>query len=247
MTRTIIIGDVHGCVKEVEDLLHTVSYTSADALVFVGDLLDRGPDPVGAVRLARRLGAVCVRGNHERKYLRYREREKRVAAGALEKNPMRPFAGEALEAYLALDVDDWNYLEATPLVHRISSRWVVTHAGMAPGVPVDAQREEHLTMLRYWNTKGNKSLALGQELAHPDTAAFWSTVWTGPESVVYGHHVSRGQIAMDHPAPGITCLGIDTGCVYGHTLTAVVFVDGEFTAAASVQARERYSTRSEEE
>ena len=78
MARTLVVGDVHGCLDELRDLLDAVHYSSADRLVFVGDLVDRGPDSVGVVRLAQDLGAVAVLGNHERKHLRYEQHERWV-------------------------------------------------------------------------------------------------------------------------------------------------------------------------
>ncbi len=55
MTRTIIIGDVHGMLRELESLLGRLQPTPGDTAVFVGDLVDKGPDSVGVVRRVREL------------------------------------------------------------------------------------------------------------------------------------------------------------------------------------------------
>lgn len=68
--RLIIIGDVHGHKGPLQDLLDTLNFTTTnDALVFTGDLINKGPDSAGVVELAMKLGAYSVRGNHEDRVL----------------------------------------------------------------------------------------------------------------------------------------------------------------------------------
>ena len=63
--RTIVIGDVHGCRQELEMLLAKLEFdrSRGDAVIFVGDLVGKGPDPFGTVSLALEIGARMVRGN----------------------------------------------------------------------------------------------------------------------------------------------------------------------------------------
>jgi predicted phosphodiesterase len=72
VARTIVIGDVHGCLRELEALLERVRPGGGDALWFAGDLVNRGPDSAEVVRLVRGLGARTVMGNHDHKHVRYR-------------------------------------------------------------------------------------------------------------------------------------------------------------------------------
>ena len=86
-TRTIIIGDVHGCLDELDELLALIRPAAGDHIHFLGDLVDRGPDSLGVVRRVRALfsefpGSVCIAGNHEDKALRYRERGRPLPAWA---------------------------------------------------------------------------------------------------------------------------------------------------------------------
>lgn len=69
--RLVIVGDVHGQKKALEDLLVKVGYdnTRGDHLIFTGDLVNKGPDSAGVVALAMELGAHSVRGNHEDRVL----------------------------------------------------------------------------------------------------------------------------------------------------------------------------------
>lgn len=70
-TRLIIVGDVHGQKKALQDLLAKLEFDNkkGDALVFTGDLVNKGPDSAGVVQLAMELGAFSVRGNHEDRVL----------------------------------------------------------------------------------------------------------------------------------------------------------------------------------
>ncbi|GAP88071.1 putative Ser Thr protein phosphatase family protein [Rosellinia necatrix] len=73
--RLIIIGDVHGHLKPLEVLLKKAEFSaSRDTVVFAGDLVNKGPDSVGVVALAMRIGAFSVRGNHEDHVLRICDR-----------------------------------------------------------------------------------------------------------------------------------------------------------------------------
>ena len=241
ITRTVVVGDVHGCLEELDQLLVKLRLKPDDRLVFCGDLIDRGPDPVGVVRRVRELGAVSVQGNHCEKHLRYRRHAKRALAEPGYKNPMRPMFGPKLEQHNSFSEADWHFMEAMPLYIRIDN-WVVLHAGLQPGIQIEAQKPNVLVRMRYLKLDTGKMLKLGQELADPATAAFWSTVWTGPENVIYGHHVHRG-VAIDEPAPGVKCIGIDTGCVFGRSLTAAVLEDGTLKGFVDVPAKDTYYKR----
>ncbi|KAM0346285.1 hypothetical protein ACHAPU_005713 [Fusarium lateritium] len=69
--RLIVVGDVHGHLAELKNLLQDVSYNknNGDHLIFVGDLINKGPDSPGVVQLAMDLGARAVRGNNEDRVL----------------------------------------------------------------------------------------------------------------------------------------------------------------------------------
>ena len=101
MRRTIIIGDVQGCLAELDALLDRVGLTSDDALYFVGDLVARGPSSLGVLRRVREVSARSVIGNHEERLLAAREARRR--AEALPK--LEPSHAELLET---LQDEDWS-------------------------------------------------------------------------------------------------------------------------------------------
>ncbi|MCX7809248.1 MAG: metallophosphoesterase, partial [Deltaproteobacteria bacterium] len=84
MQRTLFVGDVHGCREELELLLEKAGFSSGDRLVFVGDLVNKGPDPKGVVQLARKLGALSVLGNHDARMIG----NPRATWGVTEGNPV---------------------------------------------------------------------------------------------------------------------------------------------------------------
>ena len=74
--------------KIAADVLRLLSIDSGESLVFVGDLMDRGPDPVGVVRRVRELGARAVMGNHDEKHVRFGRHEARRLGEPAYRNPL---------------------------------------------------------------------------------------------------------------------------------------------------------------
>src|SRR5262245_17086687 len=120
MGRTLIVGDVHGCSWELSALLDRLNFSSGDRIIFVGDLVARGPDSLGGLDIARRTGAVIVRGNHEQKLLDWRDHD--ASLGRMHAEIARSMR----------DVD-WRLLETSPLWFDLPEHDVrVVHAGLLP-------------------------------------------------------------------------------------------------------------------
>lgn len=68
--RLICIGDVHGCVDEVKDLLKKACFCPGDLVLFLGDLIAKGPSSIEVIQLAMAIGAMSVRGNHDQEVIR---------------------------------------------------------------------------------------------------------------------------------------------------------------------------------
>ena len=199
MGRTIVIGDVHGCSAELEELLAACSVADADEVVLVGDLVGKGPDSAGVVELCRERGMRAVLGNHDAKVLAIRAGE-----GSKPPKPIH------LEVAKRLSPMAWEYLAALPLWIRLERHGaVVVHAGLVPNVPVERQRREDLLNLRSITPDGRPS-------KRAEDGVPWASVWSGPEHVYFGHDAVRGLQRHRHAT------GLDTGCVYGRELSAVV-------------------------
>jgi Calcineurin-like phosphoesterase len=223
MSRTIIVGDVHGCLEELEQLFERVGLTGSDQVVMVGDLVVRGPDPAGVLALVRRVGARSVRGNHEDRLLRKPE----AALGSMHKLTARQ-----------LKKRDWATLAALPLWIDLPDHDVrVVHAGVVPNIPIEQQDPRALMYMR--------SLGRFGEAVESRGRVPWGERYHGSPHVVFGHN------AMEEAQIHRAATGIDTGCVYGGRLTAMVLRAGErpppladrSSVLVSVPARRRYADR----
>jgi hypothetical protein len=208
--RTVIVGDVHGCRVELDALLDRIAFASGDRLIFVGDLIARGPDSIGVLDVARRTGAIIVRGNHEQKLVDWRDGNREGSLGETH-----------LEVVAAMRDVDWTLLETSPLWFDLPEHAVrVVHAGLVPGIAIEAQEPTSLLHLRTIDVKGR-----GRVL--------WGANYTGPPHVVFGHNAVGGL--QLHP----WATGLDTGCVYGRALTALVLGPGERVPASAAERRKK--------
>jgi hypothetical protein len=245
--RTWVIGDVHGCLTELDELLRLIGWKAGgqDALLFLGDLLDRGPESVGCVRRVREIGARCLLGNHEDKHLRYREHARRASWDRSYLNPMRPLCGKAAEAHAGLSDDDWQWLHGLPVTVALQGGYRAVHGGFPGDCAPERARPSDLIRTRYVDAAG-KPKPLGKDLnAVPEGCTFWTTHWKGPESVLYGHHVhGLDGPHVEFPAPGVRTIGLDAGCCFGGHLLAYCPEEDSF---AGVRARQNYARKGVEE
>lgn len=212
--RTIVVGDVHGCRLELDRLLDCVRFASGDRLVFVGDLVARGPDSRGVLDLARRTGALIVRGNHEQKLLDWRDD---VAQPARRRRGKEVVLGRAhAEVARVMRDVDWTLLETAPLWLDLPEHGVrVVHAGVLPGVDIEAQEPHTLLHIRTVGVRGSK------RSSSKANGIPWASLYRGPPQIVFGHNALGGL--QLHP----WATGLDTACVYGGALTALVLREGE--------------------
>jgi len=213
----LIVGDVHGCLDELRDLL-AVAPSDAE-LLLVGDLVAKGPDSAGVVALCRERAARAVRGNHDEHCLRAWRADRRG-----EPHPRK--LGPAHRQVLAtLDDDAFRWLDALPFWLRLPRDGVVVvHGGLVPDVALDAQQPEHAMTLRSITPAGEPSKCVEHGVP-------WASLWRGPERAVFGHDALRGLQRHPH------ALGLDTGCVYGGTLSALLLPEDELI---QIPARRAY-------
>jgi hypothetical protein len=228
VARTVIVGDVHGCRAELSRLLDRARFGGEDRLVLVGDLVARGPDSRGVLDLVAEIGARSVVGNHELKLLEaWRARQ----AGAPE-----PRLGRSHRELLrTLGSRHFEQMAAFPLHLDLPQHDVrVVHAGVVPGVPMEEQDGWVVTHMRTLLDDGSPSDQRGPTL--------WGEQYRDGPHVVFGHNAVDGL--QLHPR----ATGLDSACVYGGRLTALVLEDGErvldpgerHTQLVSVRALETY-------
>ncbi len=242
MKRTLAIGDVHGCLEELRELLQVVRYRpGVDRLVFVGDLVDRGPDPVGVVRHVRALASagdvLTMMGNHEEKLVRWfrRVEESRTLGRP---NKMTPPPPARLAEWEGLGPDDIAWLASRPVFAEPAPGWFVVHAGFE-AVPHEEQRSQKMMRCRWLDPETGLMMSLRPGEHSVEGGVWWAERWRGPGHVVYGHAVhSLDAPRVDRPVSGVECWGIDTGCCFGGRLTALVLESREIFQVA---ARARYA------
>jgi hypothetical protein len=207
--RHIVIGDVHGCFDELERLLKKVNFDSTqDQLVFVGDLIGKGPHSLRVIQLVRKFGSICVKGNHENYLLQH------WISKSLGENPVF----ELIPSYQAIademSEDDWAWMLTLDYTYEFENR-IVVHAGLVPGVSLEDQNPHDMMNMRNFHE--------GTGTSRTDLGTPWTQHYIGQhvgKDVVFGHDATKGLQICDH------ALGLDTGCVYGGDLTAGVFTGG---------------------
>lgn len=246
--KTYIVGDVHGCSAELRDLLSQMDLRHDTTVVFAGDLLDKGPDSAGVVRtvreLAERVKVVVVKGNHEEKHERFRRHEYRIAQEG-GTNPIKK-ADELRLIAKELSGEDVAFLEQAVLYYKIPEHdALVVHAGIPMWVRElpdlskrPSRRYNELLRLRAFDKRG-RFLTLedySKLSAKEREEAFWAHRYDGRLGHVYfGHEPFMGGVGSFKHATGL-----DTGCCFGGSLTAIELSEQKYL---TVEAQKAYAER----
>src|SRR5262249_8382423 len=219
-----IIGDVHGCRTELEALLTRLGYDLRELrrpdgrkAVFLGDLVDRGPDTPGVLRMVMATvesgAALCVPGNHDVKLMRkLRGREVKIAHGLAESLAQLEAESPEFKTKIVDFIDD-------RVSHYVldRGRLVVAHAGMKQSMQGRGSAKVREFAL-YGETTGETD-EFGLPVRYD-----WASEYRGDATVVYGHT----------PVPEAAWLNgtinVDTGCVFGGKLTALRYPEKELVS-----------------
>jgi bis(5'-nucleosyl)-tetraphosphatase (symmetrical) len=219
--RKVFIGDVQGCLPELQKLLDRISIADNDQCFFVGDLVNRGPDSLGVLRLFKDLGAISVLGNHEAFLL---ER------GFFE-NPGQPDSWGTLRTLAqAKDrLELGKIVQHFPILLEVSDILLV-HAALPPSLWTASSKR-----IQAWNGKILETGIKDDEISFLLSARYcdplghrpkkddpppgppfrpWDDFYKGKRKVIFGHWARRGLVRKQW------VLGLDTGCVYGGKLSA---------------------------
>ena len=211
--RVYAIGDVHGCVDQLKSLHKmirddlTANPTSGASLVHLGDYIDRGPDSAGAIDTALAFNAcpvINLRGNHEdtllaaldgdapsaTDWMYYGGREALLSWGMAEHAPRETWGGKIPPGHIA-------FMRGLRTHHRVGP-YFFAHAGIRPGVPLDAQSPDDLMRIR--------GIFLDSEAEHGAI-------------IIHGHTPVRERVADLRE----NRVNLDTGAVFGGPLTCGVF------------------------
>jgi serine/threonine protein phosphatase 1 len=198
--QRLIIGDIHGCYDELQALLDKAGLTEGDAIIAIGDLVDRGLDSAGTLRFFQATpNARAIMGNHERKHSRsFRGQIPPAASQVITRHQIGAVDYPAAVAFM----------DTLPLFLNLPEVLLV-HGFYEPGLPVEGQRDVvivgTLTGEGYLKDKG----------LWP-----WYEHYDGAKPLIVGHRDYTG--AMQPLIYRERVYGIDTRCCYGGSLTGLL-------------------------
>ena len=204
MNKIFAIGDIHGCLEKLKDLMPKTGIDNQnDTLIFIGDYIDRGKFNSEVVDHVIRLQkeykkVVCLRGNHEDMFAHYLE-------GMNEDMYLNNGGINTLHSYeIILSDDTEERKRKIPAEHRKffksllpyyeTEDYIFVHAGMKPGLSLQEQTMHDLLWIRH---------------------EFIDAEYDFGKTVVFGH------TPLNNPLINKNMIGIDTGAVYGGKLTCV--------------------------
>ena len=218
----VIYGDIHGCLEEWEELRKLIPKNSFE--ISVGDILDKGPYPVEALRYAKKNKIFTIMGNHEYKHIRkYWGRNVK-----LDEDQQR--------VYPKLKQEDFEFIESMPFFFKLN-RLTIVHAGITNKIYLSNPPLNIMTLLLFLRDVDENEKFLPLNHNNPN-ARYWADTYNGHEGfVVYGHNPFK-EVKKNKNS-----IGLDTGCVYGNKLTAYIIKntlkpwDGEII---QIKAKKQY-------
>lgn len=213
MVRTLFIGDVHGCIDELKELLAKVDYKSdSDRLIYLGDILNKGPSSAEVLRFIKAQNAECILGNNE--------------IGFLEVAKNGCYFGNTLQMLLE-DLGDeldtfCHWIESFP-TYIEEDDFIAVHAGINPEKTVAESSLKVRTTIRTWDGKG-------VDLNNPSHPK-WYDLYHGEKTIIYGHYAADKLQVRDKT------IGLDSGCVFGGELSCLVWPSRE---VIQVKAKQKY-------
>jgi len=224
-----IIGDIHGCRAELDALLDRLGYDPAARrhpagrkAVFLGDLVDRGPDVTGVLRVVMGMvasgGALCVPGNHEIKLLRkLRGKNVQITHGLA-------------ESLAQLEREPTGFVQA--VIGFIDG--LVSHYVLDGGKLVVAHAGMKASMQGRGSGKVREFALFGETTGETDEFGLpirynWAAEYRGRPMVVYGH------TPVPEPEWLNNTINVDTGCVFGGRLTALRYPERELVSVPALR------------
>lgn len=211
MSRTFVIGDIHGCYNALLELFYKISPDlEEDKIIFLGDYIDRGPDSKKVVSFVIRLmdqapgRVIPLMGNHEQVFL-------------------ASLAGENPDFYLRMGGDKTllSYGIKPPFTGRIASRIPVSHLHFFNELLLCWEDADYI----YVHAGLQPHVHLSQQSPR---WCCWAREQFLATDFDFGKRVIFGHTPFDEPLVEKNRIGLDTGAVYGGKLTCLVLPDFKF-------------------
>lgn len=192
MSKTYVIGDLHGCYDEFIELTEQIGITEDDLLISLGDIVDRGNKSVELYEyFKKRENSIVLMGNHERKHLK--------GILSYSQEIVKVQFGDKYPEFLI-------WLETLPYYYETDSA-IIIHAFFEHDKKLQVQKEEVLA----GTTSGSRYLE-----DKYDEGKYWSDFYNGDKPIIYGHHV-----VGENPKIKNNTYGIDTGACHSGMLTII--------------------------
>lgn len=217
----IAIGDIHGKRFHFNGLWDQLQPSKDDTIVILGDMIDRGPDPRGVIqdildRRADGFNVIALQGNHEDMYMACLDGINAIGNGEeqIQENICDVFlyngGNTTSKSYGRIVPDDEHlaFFRSLPLKYE-TDEYFFCHAGVDPNKPLQKQTGVDLLWIREKFLHSNKDF--GKLLIFGHT----------PTNMIYGHKSLEPFIQNNK-------IGIDTGCVFGGRLTALILPEFEY-------------------
>ena len=207
--RTLIIGDIHGCLELLKRLMDKVKWQpDQDRLIFLGDYIDRGPDSKGVIdfllQLMRESEKVqCLMGNHESMFLDFLsgvDISTFLINGGEDTLRSYYFDGETI-----IPPEHIHFLKNLQILLELQD-YCTVHAGLMPGLQIKEQSIDDMIWIR---------------------EPFIYSKYDFGKKIIFGHTVFYDPLVMDNK------IGLDTGAVYGNKLTCLELPDLIFHSVES--------------
>ena len=210
MGQTLVIGDIHGCFYELQALLDISGLGDGDAILAIGDMVDRGPETPQVVDFFLNTPiARALMGNHERKHVRAARHEVKLS---LSQQISQVQLAQQYPAAL-----EW--MTGLPLFIELPEA-ILVHGYLEPGIDLEQQNPSVLC-----GTMG------GDKILHERYDRPWFELYESTKPVIVGHYNYTNSSAPFVYRDRI--FGLDTDCVTGKALTGILLPAFEFVSVPS--------------
>ena len=192
--RLLAVGDIHGCLDQLNALMAQVAPTPEDKVIFLGDYVDRGPASAGVIDYLIKFGktlpaTVFLRGNHDQMFANYLDGHDPTTF--LMNGGLKTLNSYQSNGQWPIPSSHRTFLET--LINSYETEdYIFVHAGLRPGISLADQDVSDLLWVR---------------------REFVTSDYDWGKTIVYGH------TPLEEPLLTETRIGLDTGCVYGRQLT----------------------------
>jgi len=224
--RVYVIGDVHGHLATFRALLHRLNLRKEDRVVCLGDMIDRGPDSAGVIRLIRSdERIICIKGNHEHMALQSITEDGRVELWQpwMQRGGKSCWASYIIRAEGDLYLAKRNFLSDMRWIDRLPTQIVLdkfrlVHAGYDPRMALDSQGDKELLWIRKTWYRHDKPVDPHRTVLFGHTTTLKLGAPKGGSIAKSKFSLSDGRpawIAMDtgaynHVNPGLAAINLST-------------------------------------